>query len=137
MARDDVGPVLFAYDGSDPAKASIREAARQLRAGRSAIVMTVWEPREAEELEATLAANATKIADEGAAIARSAGFEATPLSTIGSPVWRTIVDSAEEHDAGIVVMGSHGRTGIGLVLIGSVASTVVRHAERPVLVVRG
>jgi nucleotide-binding universal stress UspA family protein len=85
---------------------------------------------------ASLAANAEKVAAEGVAIARSAGFAATPLSTVGSPVWRTIVDSAEELDAGIVVMGSHGRTGIGLVLMGSIASTVVRHAERPVLVVR-
>jgi nucleotide-binding universal stress UspA family protein len=32
-------------------------------------------------------------------------------------------------------MGSHGRTGIGLVLMGSVAAAVSRHTERPVLIV--
>ena len=148
MADDDVGPVLFAYDGSSQAKPAVREAARQLGPGRRAIVMTAWEPPElvpyggpgypdAEELEGRLEANAGKLADEGAEIARSVGFGATPLATNGSPVWRTIVDTAEEHDAGIIVMGSHGRTGIGLALMGSVASNVVRHAERPVLVVRG
>ena len=102
--------------------------------------MSAWEPPElppygglgyadAEKLEARLEANAGKVADEGAEIARSVGFGATPLATNGSPVWRTIVDTAEEHDAGIIVMGSHGHTGIGLVLMGSVASTVVRHAS--------
>jgi nucleotide-binding universal stress UspA family protein len=33
------------------------------------------------------------------------------------------------------VLGSHGRNGIGLVLMGSVASAVVRHTTRPVLIV--
>ena len=110
--------------------------------------MSVWEPPEmlpyvgpgypdAAKLEARLEANAGKVADEGAEIARSVGFGATPLATNGTPVWRAIVDAAEDHDAGIIVMGSNGRTGIGMVLMGSVASTLVRHAERSALVVRG
>jgi nucleotide-binding universal stress UspA family protein len=36
----------------------------------------------------------------------------------------------------LVIMGSHGRTGIRRVLLGSVAEKVVRHARRPVLVAR-
>jgi nucleotide-binding universal stress UspA family protein len=47
------------------------------------------------------------------------------------------VDTAEEHDAGIVVMGSHGRTGIPLVLLGSVAEATARHSARPVLIAHG
>jgi nucleotide-binding universal stress UspA family protein len=42
---------------------------------------------------------------------------------------------APAQDSGIVVMGSHGRTGISLVLIGSVAAAVARHTERPDLIV--
>ena len=68
-------------------------------------------------------------------MARSVGFDARPLVETGEPVWRTIVNAAEAHDAGILVLGSHGRTGIGLVLMGSVASAVVRHTDRPVLIV--
>jgi nucleotide-binding universal stress UspA family protein len=45
------------------------------------------------------------------------------------------VEAADEHDAGIIVMGSHGRTGARLVLLGSVAAAVARHTERPVLIV--
>ena len=37
-------PILFAYDGSDQAKAAIREAANQLASGRKGIVLTVWQP---------------------------------------------------------------------------------------------
>jgi hypothetical protein len=40
--RNGHGPVLFAYDGSDQAKAAIREAGQQLSPGRKAIVLTVW-----------------------------------------------------------------------------------------------
>jgi universal stress protein A len=38
--------------------------------------------------------------------------------------------------ADLIVMGSHGRTGLSHVIIGSVAEAVVRHAYCPVLVVR-
>lgn len=50
--------------------------------------------------------------------------------------WVEICKMAEEENADIIVMGSHGRTGLSHVLIGSVAETVVRHASCPVLVVR-
>jgi hypothetical protein len=44
MTPDGSGPVLFAYDGSDLAGNAITEAGRQLRAGRDALVLTIWEP---------------------------------------------------------------------------------------------
>jgi len=39
-----LGPVVFAYDGSELAKLAIDEAARQLGPGRDAVVLTVWQP---------------------------------------------------------------------------------------------
>ena len=47
-----------------------------------------------------------------------------------------ICDEAKSMQADIIVIGSHGRTGLSHVLLGSVAETVVRHAGCPVLVVR-
>lgn len=47
-----------------------------------------------------------------------------------------IVDTAEQLDADIVVLASHGRTGVKRALLGSVAELTVRHATRPILVVR-
>jgi nucleotide-binding universal stress UspA family protein len=138
--------VLFAYDGSDPARHAIRAAAGQLSPGRRATVLTVWEPLAAHPFAASAAAwgvaldddlqiEADKMAEEGAELAGSAGFDATPLTENGAPIWQTIVSCAGRLGAGIVVLGSHGRTGIGLVLIGSVAEAVSRHAEQPVLIV--
>jgi universal stress protein A len=50
--------------------------------------------------------------------------------------WVEICEAAEEESADIIVIGSHGRTGLAHVLLGSVAETVVRHSRCPVLVVR-
>ncbi|MGL4250396.1 MAG: universal stress protein [Aeromonas sp.] len=47
-----------------------------------------------------------------------------------------IVLQAREDKADLIVMGSHGRSGISHLLVGSVAESVVRHAPCPVLVVR-
>lgn len=53
----------------------------------------------------------------------------------GSPA-KTIVDVAEEKSVDLVVMSSHGRTGLERMLIGSVAEGVVRRAPCPVLTVK-
>jgi nucleotide-binding universal stress UspA family protein len=55
---------------------------------------------------------------------------------VGAP-WHEIVAAAEEDPrADLIVVGTHGRTGIGHVLLGSVAERVARHATCPVLVTR-
>jgi nucleotide-binding universal stress UspA family protein len=60
----------------------------------------------------------------------------TTVSRIGYPGSQTL--SAIDHDPSVdlVVMGSHGRTGIKRLLLGSVAEKVVRHARCPVLIAR-
>lgn len=54
----------------------------------------------------------------------------------GQPAWRAIVRAAAQVGADLIVMGTHGRTGVGKHLMGSVAGAVVRHAEVPVLLQR-
>lgn len=53
----------------------------------------------------------------------------------GTPRTR-ILDVAEELKADLIVMGTHGRTGLAHVFFGSVAEHVVRHSRVPVLTVR-
>jgi nucleotide-binding universal stress UspA family protein len=48
----------------------------------------------------------------------------------------TIARHAGDHRFDVIVIGTHGRTGLKRVLLGSVAEQVVRHAPCPVLVVR-
>jgi nucleotide-binding universal stress UspA family protein len=47
-----------------------------------------------------------------------------------------IIETAKAHQVDLIVMGTHGRTGLSQVLLGSVAERVVRLAPCPVLVVR-
>jgi nucleotide-binding universal stress UspA family protein len=54
---------------------------------------------------------------------------------VGRPA-RTIVEYADENDIDHIVMGSHGRSGVARILLGSVAETVVRRSPIPVTVVR-
>jgi nucleotide-binding universal stress UspA family protein len=140
------GPVLFAYDGSEYAQAAIEQAGRQLISGRKAIVLSVWQPLDAvpfwggpmrtviAEMTKEVSDQTEKIANEGAERARKAGFDAEPAIAMGSPVWQRILDSAQERGAGIIVMGSHGRSGVSYVALGSIATSVVHHANIPVLI---
>ncbi len=54
---------------------------------------------------------------------------------VGRPT-KVIVEYADEHDINQIVMGSHGRSGMSRILLGSVAEIVVRRASVPVTVVR-
>jgi nucleotide-binding universal stress UspA family protein len=56
--------------------------------------------------------------------------------TEGSPVWKRIIEVAKEHEAGMIVIGSHGRSGVSYMAMGSVATAVAHHAAMPVLICR-
>jgi len=46
------------------------------------------------------------------------------------------VDLAEQHDAKLIVLGSHGRSGFSEIFVGSVASAVSAHTRRTTLITR-
>jgi universal stress protein A len=50
--------------------------------------------------------------------------------------YREIIDYATKHDMDLIVMATHGRTGLAHVLLGSVAEKVVRKAPCPVLTIK-
>lgn len=54
---------------------------------------------------------------------------------LGDPA-REIVQLAEEEKVDLIVMGTHGRTGLGRLLMGSVAEAVVRRAKCPVFTLK-
>ncbi len=51
-------------------------------------------------------------------------------------VAEAIVDYAEQNDIDLIVMTTHGRSGLSRLVFGSVAESVVRHAPCPVLLIR-
>jgi len=64
-----------------------------------------------------------------------AGLQGDSLLIQGTPT-QTIVDTAGEQRVDLIIMGTHGRTGLAHVFLGSVAEHVVRQAPCPVLVAR-
>jgi nucleotide-binding universal stress UspA family protein len=79
---------------------------------------------------------------EGANVGLKKAIE--PLASAGvairsvvkqGPTWQTIIETATELGAGMIVMGTHGRHGLPRALLGSVAEKVVRSAHCPVLTV--
>ncbi|WP_129114938.1 universal stress protein [Halegenticoccus tardaugens] len=85
---------------------------------------------EMEELEA----KADEATGAVAAAARERGIEAREEIRVGRP-HRVISRYADDEDVDLVVMGSHGRSGVSRALLGSVTERVLRSTHRPVLVV--
>jgi nucleotide-binding universal stress UspA family protein len=68
-------------------------------------------------------------------VAEKEGIKIETLTLKGEP-YEVIVDTAEKEKAGFIVIGSHGRSGMERLLMGSVTERVIGHAGCPVLVVR-
>jgi len=143
---DSVGPVVFAYDGTDLAEIAIREAARQLGPGRCALVVCVWQPADVGftptdkgHFDADQAAEVRRAAERtaahGASLAEKAGLRAESIAVEAAPTWKGIVHAADEHGASLIVLGPHRRSGLLGHLQGSVAGAVIAHSDIPVMVV--
>lgn len=138
------GPIVFAYDGSDLARLAIEEAGELLK-GHDALVACIWQPFDvgfippsglqfdAAQVQAVKQA-AEETAARGASLAEAAGFSAQSIAVEATPSWRGIVDLAEGRDARLIVLGSHGRSGLSEVFVGSVAAAVSSHTRRTVLI---
>jgi nucleotide-binding universal stress UspA family protein len=88
----------------------------------------------AADFESGLRAEAETRVQEFAAKIQRGGVSIDAKVIMGEPSW-DICKVAEEEHCDLVIMGSHGRTGLGHVLLGSVAERVVRLSPCPVLVV--
>ncbi|GIX47207.1 MAG: hypothetical protein KatS3mg131_1418 [Candidatus Tectimicrobiota bacterium] len=84
---------------------------------------------------AEVEAEAREALERRLARVREAGLEGEAVVVHGIP-WQEIVAQAQARKADLVVVGTHGRSGLLHALLGSVAEKVVRHAPCPVLVVR-
>ena len=97
-----------------------------------------------DELDGNTAGGAEATAAEGAKLAEAAGFDARPLArrALGRlaeraevTVWQAVLETADEEDADVIVLGSRGRSALKSALLGSVCYGVVHNSKRPLLVV--
>ena len=86
------------------------------------------------EFEASLRADAEARAKEFLGKPHGRTVQVDTQVVMGEP-FGDICRVAEQEQVDLIIMGSHGRTGLSHVLLGSVAERVVRHAPCPVLVV--
>ncbi|MBK9035559.1 MAG: universal stress protein [Myxococcales bacterium] len=78
---------------------------------------------------------ATAFLDELSARLRAEGATVSAVATVGHAASEIAVTAARE-GADLIVMGTHGRTGLAHVVLGSVTEKVVRHSKVPVLTIR-
>ena len=90
---------------------------------------------ELRRLEADMLADAEKRMSEFVGKKGSSAVVVETRVVVGEPVYE-ICQAVEREQADLIIMGSHGRTGLSHVLLGSVAERVIRHASCPVLVAR-
>ncbi|SEO90383.1 Nucleotide-binding universal stress protein, UspA family [Halogranum amylolyticum] len=88
-----------------------------------------------EELRERAHDRSAELLADAKAVAGKRDREVVTATRVGRPA-REILDYTETHDIDTIVIGSHGRSLVARVLLGSVAETVVRRAPVPVVVVR-
>ena len=86
-------------------------------------------------LEQTLIDEAERVIAEQAKSLRDAGFEVETVVEVGAPVSR-LTQLAEKHGVSALVVGSHGRSMLKRLLLGSVAMGLLQRSTVPVLIVR-
>ena len=138
--------VLVPIDFSTTADRALEYAialAQQLQARLTLLHVLDLTPVTMEEMTAGVAAtylddletDAQHLLQASRERVQRAGLQGESLLVQGTPT-QTIVDTAGEQGVDLILMGTHGRTGLAHVFLGSVAEHVVRQGPCPVLVVR-
>lgn len=138
--------ILVPVDGSDSSNKALVAALQMAResGGRLRVVHALDELAylSGYEFSADLlkvaGEYATRVLDEALAMAKSAGVpaDAKLMQSPGTRLGDLVAEEARSWEADLIVVGTHGRRGMGRVLLGSGAEQVLRLAPVPVLAVR-
>lgn len=140
--------ILVPVDGSPTAQFAVEKAIHLAKAFNSHVstifvidpypftgVGTDFAYGQTEYLSAATAeANAAVKAAKAAFIEADIPVEASVIES--HTAWRGVVQAAESMQVDLIVMGSHGRSGLEKLVLGSVTQAVLSHTKLPVLVVR-
>jgi nucleotide-binding universal stress UspA family protein len=130
------GDVLCAVDGSRGSKEAMHQAIALCGTGTALHLVAVCnEVHYGRRAQVDLSERrAHEALDESAQIARQAGIEATVALLRGAPTSDLLLAEAAEHD--LLVVGCHGGSRIGGIMLGSTATQAAHRAERPLLIAR-
>jgi nucleotide-binding universal stress UspA family protein len=133
-----MGTLVVGYDGTDGSRAALRTAVElggELGDGVVAVfAFTVGRlGGEVTDYARALHEHAREVLAE----ARSIGGEGIEVVELERPPAQALIDVADERDARMIVVGSHGEAPLKSVLVGSTPTKLLHLSSRPVLVVRG
>lgn len=145
-SENSSGPMILCWDGSDGAQDAIAHAARLVGAPHPAIVLFAFVPTESArgvlgglsgpDAPIMSPPEAEDLIERGVRVAHAAGLEAASLLVRAEKkTSQIIIALAEERDAPLIVMGQRKRSGIGTLILGSVAREVLGAQHRPVMLV--
>jgi nucleotide-binding universal stress UspA family protein len=148
--------LLIAYDGSPSAATAVHAAASLFPGARASIATVPSEPRmhagtavpvlpgtspavvaqAMEELRAVARREAGGLAEQAVEQARTLGLAAEPVTIRPSdPAWTALLDAARELGADVLICGTRGRGAFARALLGSTSSSLLHHADLPLLIV--
>ena len=141
--------ILHPTDFSPASRAAFARAVAEARTNKAELLIVhvlspvtpfvgdeYMSPQTYTEVQRSMQAYGQKQLDRLVAKAKTAGARVRSLLLEGTTA-DAIVRTARSKRADVIVMGTHGRTGLGRLLMGSVAQRVVGTASCPVLTVRG
>jgi nucleotide-binding universal stress UspA family protein len=141
------GTIVVGTDASPASRAAVALAIDLAKANAADVVfvnvvdaaklmpLSGYENPYPEEAVDMLLDESTKLLDGAVAQAEATGIKASVRSSQGDAA-DEILDAAEQSKAGLIVLGTHGRTGLARLFVGSVADAVLRRAVCPVLVTK-
>ena len=132
--------ILVAVDGSPHSDTAIDHAICMAKACHSTLffvsVIALYPEamKIADALEESISKETRKVLDKAQEKARQENVPCETIVHIGPEPHKFIVQEASDRNVGLIVMGTHGRTGLKRLLMGSVAERVLGHAPCAVLV---
>lgn len=147
--------ILICYDDSDSARRALQVARHTLGHQEMVLLHVYREPEmvlpdsfsvestmpatglaSRARLESMAATYARRVLDHGRALAGDLVLETRAQeATADEPLWRAILDVADELHPDLIVVGTRGTTVAGEEILGSVSNGLIRHSARPVLIV--
>lgn len=141
--------ILIATDGSDHSDAALLAGARLAKVlGADVTIVTAVQIPEPNMLEGEIVGpdfrdrqeeaqlDADEILSSAFKIISDVGVKAKSQSVLDQPPYQAIVGTAEANGCDLIIMASHGRSGVSALLLGSETQKVLTHSSIPVLVYR-
>lgn len=139
--------ILYPTDFSDISRKVVAAIKQLKEAGTEEVVlinvidsrnldsMVHWAPADYEQTRILIEDSAREEAHKTAAELEEAGFKVTVMIVEGIPT-REILKAEKEADVSSIIIGSHGKSNLQEIVLGSVSEVVIRKAEKPVIVIK-